>query len=378
MKDSTNYHDLSNNINYFELTNIKLLFFDIFYKNDKIYLVMPIYNKQADHEQIFIKVDDNRLKMSYSYVKDNNEPTLIYVYDYIMHKDTSNTIVVDVECNNIKKSYLLHHIRTTDDQPKKFLTLTTLFKNDYKLFTLFYNYYKNQGVSHFYMYYNGILTKEIKYIFIKYEDVTLVEWKFNYWNPNMYKYCHHAQMGQIHHAIYRYGKDMCDYMIFCDLDEYLHIPESKFEKNEKNDNNYNVNLTLKKFIENNPLIEIFGFCNIWANTIDDKYPTSHTLPDKIVINNQIDSYSTRSKNIYKISSIETVGIHSIGENITDCYKNITDLSMYHFYNWSRQYRTLENVNTEITLNKNMFPQDNTIITNNTITKKKNKKKKNKK
>jgi hypothetical protein len=48
--------------------------------------------------------------------------------------------------------------------------------------------------------------------------------------------------------------------------------------------------------------------------------------------------------------------------------------MYHFYNWSRHYRRLENVNNEITLNKNIFPQDNNVIT-----KKKNKKrKKNKK
>ena len=40
------------------------------------------------------------------------------------------------------------------------------------------------------------------------------------------KYRHHAQLGQIHHAIYYYGKDICDYMIFCDLDEYLFIPNN--------------------------------------------------------------------------------------------------------------------------------------------------------
>ena len=90
MNTSTNYHDLSNNINYFQLTDIKLLFFDIFYKNNQIYLIMPIYNKQADHEQIFVNVDNNRLKLSHSYVKDNYEPILIYIYNYVMQKEILN------------------------------------------------------------------------------------------------------------------------------------------------------------------------------------------------------------------------------------------------------------------------------------------------
>jgi len=351
-------------INYFELTDTKLLFFDIFYKNNKIFLIMPIYNKQADHNQIFVSINNNRLTLSEYYVKDSWEPALIYVYNYTQSTNTiddqslhdtdiCNIVTVDIECNNIKKTYNLQHIRTTSSETKKFLAVTTLFKNDYKLFPLFYNYYKDQGVSHFYMYYNGILTQEIRQIFNIYRGVTLIEWNFHYWNIPAYKYCHHAQMGQIHHAIHRYGKDICDYMIFCDLDEYLHIPESKFEKNNKSTN------TLKTFIQNNPSIEIFGFRNIWANTIDNKCPT-RKLPNKIVVSNDVDIYTCRSKNIYKVSSINTVGIHDIGKNLTHLYKNITDLSMYHFYNWSKPSRHFENVNKEILLIKNILPQ----ITNN--------------
>jgi hypothetical protein len=38
---------------------------------------------------------------------------------------------------------------------------------------------------------------------------------------------HHAQPGQIQHALYKYGKNEYTYMIFNDLDEYMHIKNKK-------------------------------------------------------------------------------------------------------------------------------------------------------
>ena len=80
-----------------------------------------------------------------------------------------------------------------------------------------------QGVDHFYMYYNGKLTQEIIDKF-NFPNVTLIEWDFRYWNcMKTYKWGHHAQMGQLSDAIYRYGKDNYDYMIFNDMDEFFYI-----------------------------------------------------------------------------------------------------------------------------------------------------------
>jgi hypothetical protein len=356
-------------INYFELSETSLLFFDIFYKNNKIFLIMPIYNEPPDHDKIFVNVDNNRLKLAHSYVKDIREPILIYVYNYVNNKEvnqcidsyntstpgtpcTPNDIInVEVVFNDIANVYSLKHICTTNET-KKILTITTLFKDDYKLFPLFYNYYKNQGVSHFYMYYNGRLTKEIEDIFVKYDDVTLIEWFFHYWNPSNCKYYHHAQLGQLHHAIHRYGKDMCEYMTFCDFDEYLHIP---FEMVINNTND-----TLIKFIQNNPTIEIFGFCNIWAETLNKEYTITNKLPNKILTNNEIYTYSDRSKNIYKISSINTIGIHQICDESLFLYSNITNLHMYHFYRFSNNNRIimskrgLVKVNTETILDNHLL------------------------
>ena len=346
--------------NYFAINKNILLFFDIFYKDNKIYLIMPIYNIPANPDDIIIIVNNKHLQLSEKFIKDSNEPILIYIYNYESYANSLTNVNIKY-INKLIKSYDLRHIHTkinitnpnnpNNPNNTNFLALTTLFKNDYYLFPLFYNYYKKQGVQHFYMYYNSVVTPEIKAIFDK-PDVTLIEWAFHYWNPPHIKYCHHAQMGQMHHALYRYGKDMYDYMIFCDLDEYLHIPSKYFIKkdNKQEETQEEIN-TIANFIKNNPTIDIFGFCNYWANTIDDSIPslTTTEFPQKFLAVNEPVEYLERSKNIYKVSSVNTMGIHQIGYNFYSEKTAITDLEMYHFYKWSGRKRVIEDCIHEVDL-----------------------------
>jgi hypothetical protein len=351
------------NPQYFAINNSKLLFFDIIYKNNKIYLIMPIYNIPANPDNIIVSINNAPIKLTESHVKDSNEPILIYIYEY--NSPPNSVIKVNVSLiNSMIKSYELSHIYTVIKHyhnhytfgnvfknNNNFLALTTLFKHDYYLFPLFYNYYKSQGVQHFYMYYNGNITPEISKIFNK-SDVTLVEWNFHYWNPRGTKYAHHAQMGQMHHALYKYGKDVYDYMIFCDLDEYLHIPKNKFieasmQPQPQSQPQYHENI-LHDFIKNNSAIDVYGFCNIWANTINDTIPDNHQLPNKFLTVSTKNEYKERSKNIYKVSSINTIGVHQtctdyIGLNC------ITDLNMYHFYKWSSKNRVIDDCTNMIDL-----------------------------
>ena len=336
---------------YFAINNFKLLFFDIIYKNNKIYLIMPIYNIPANPDNIIVSVNNVSLKLIESYVKDSDEPILIYIYEY--NSELNSVIKVNISLtNNMINSYNLRHIYTNtipsnnnsnNNNNNNFLALTTLFKHDYYIFPLFYKYYKEQGVQHFYMYYNGIITPEISKVFNK-PDVTLVEWNFHYWNPRGIKYAHHAQLGQMHHALYKYGKDVYEYMIFCDLDEYLHIPKNKFIESQpqprEQESRYHDN-TIREFIKNNNTIDVFGFCNIWANTINDTIPDNRQLPNKFLTVSTKNEYKERSKNIYKVSSINTIGVH---QTCTDCVglNCITDLNMYHFYKWSSKNRVIEN------------------------------------
>jgi hypothetical protein len=131
----------------------------------------------------------------------------------------------------------------------------------------------------------------------------------------------------MHDALYKYGKNNSEYMIFCDLDEYMNIE----------------NTTLKNFILDKPQIHTFGFCNIWSNTIDNNIP--NIFPNSFFIGNKY-NYDDRSKNIYKTIEHDVIGIHtSVNILNSDSLNNlkksnefIIDLNMFHFFNWSKSNR----------------------------------------
>lgn len=314
-------------VNYFQISETQYLFFDIFYKNGDIYMIMPIYNTvfYSNTFEIWFHSNENAkqlLKISEEYVKNSYEPTCIYKYNV---GKMENTIHITVNYNESSISYVLNHIHDNAIDSKHKLALTTLFKDDYLLFPLFYDYYTNQGVTNFYMYYNGKPTEEIIRIF-NLPNVVLIEWDFPYWNPSKYKYKHHAQMGQISHALYKYGKNVNEYMIFCDLDEYMYVK-----------------IPLYSFIRSKPEIDVFGFHTIWANTIDGKFPITNKFPKKIYVSSQKMKYNIRSKNIFKTSSVKMVGIHNCKHYCTtniSQLKIIINLDMFHFYNWSNMNRKI--------------------------------------
>jgi len=306
-----------NIINNFYKSDNRLLFFNIFYKNEKIYMIVPIYNKILDEKNLFLSIDNNILKIYEKIEKltDWGERIITYIYEY---KSNENFINIKVNYKNIEKNYHLEHFKTNNIYK---LTLTTLFKYDYNLFSIFYDYYKDQGVEHFFMYYNGIITNEIRDIFNK-SDITLIEWNYNYLNENC-KNVHHAQIGQIYDSLYKFGKDYSEYMIFCDLDEYMRTPDKK----------------IIDTIKNNPNIDVFGFCNIWSKTIDDQIPT--TFPNKFLTSYSRDNYIYQSKNIYKISSIKNINIHFPQDFLIDNPLQKLDYKLFHFFNWGNKRRFYE-------------------------------------
>ena len=435
---------IEKNINSFILDKDKYLFFDIFYKNDKIYLIMPIYDTVISSDEIIIHVDGKKLNISTKYIKDSHEPIMVYIYDcdykeinnqennlkkqlsemsdlYLnlqeeikqvndklyekitendMLKqqnnklsdkfkqiidqindtnvekidletisnidlsqsdssdktglvsseeviikfeqiDETNVIVIEekytpesvikvsVEYEYVIRNYELRHITTKPDD--KDLAITTLFKDDWRLFSIYYDYYKKQGVKHFYLYYNGVVTDEIEKLFNK-NDVTLVEWNFKYWNNKPCKYKHHAQIGQIHHAIYRYGKDNWKNFGFCDFDEYLYIEKD----------------TLSSFVNKYSNTDLFGFCNRWSKTLTDEIP--ETFPVNFKTSSPMPyGDKRRSKNIYKMNSVVLIGIHGYYKMNVLTPVKILNLSMFHFCNWSSQNRTIDNINQTIML-----------------------------
>ena len=255
------------------------------------------------------------------YSKLEYEAIEILIYDFIS-SDLINEIIVDY--NNIKQLYILKQIKS---ELINELSLTTLFKDDYNLITIFYNYYIKQGVTNFYLYYNGKLSNDI---ILKYNlpGVTLIEWNYPYWIKNYFSN-HYAQMGQMHHALFKFGKDLNKYMIFCDLDEYLYIP----------------NIKLIDYIKNNDNIDIFGFNNLWC----DVEQIDINIPNNINCSDEILKFKDRSKCIYNTEIVNTIGIHYTNNNFTRLPVINNDNIMLHFYKWSGKIRE-ENTKNTMTLN----------------------------
>jgi len=135
-------------------------------------------------------------------------------------------------------------------------------------------------------------------------------------------------MGQMHHAIYKYGKGVCEYMVFCDLDEYLCIPK----------------FTLQTYILKHPDIDVLAFRNKWS-----EYNNNNTeFPDKCQFEFatclEMLPYGVRSKYICKIDNIITTGIHRpkyfSKKQICTEYGLDENFISYHFYNWTRPDRKI--------------------------------------
>ena len=305
-------------MNNLEINNI-IIFFNIFLKDSELYLICPI-NKETDliSKKLTIVYNDKELLLKREIIKDKYEPTQVLIYEFPLNDSDEYNILV--KYNDISKSFKLKNI-ISKKQYK--LTLTTLFKTDFNLINIFYDYYKKQGIEHFYFYYNDEITDNIKALCDK-KDITLIQWNYQYWNNNAKYSRHYAQLGQMHDAIYRFGKNMCDYMIFCDLDEYMYVENKKL-----------INL-----IEDNK-VDTFGFRNIWANTLDNKIP--ETFPSKFKVGQKF-RYKTRSKCIHKMETVEHIGIH-FGTKFNKVELIKSDYDMYHFHNWGGEnitkYATLE-------------------------------------
>jgi len=303
-----------NTVNPFNITNDTLLFFDIFHKNNKIYLIQPVYSRTPlDLSTLRLTSNNTELILEKVISKIIFEPTQILIYVF---QSTDPTNIITVTYKSVSREYMLEHIQSSVNNV---LSITTLFKNDYNLIDIFYDYYIKQGVTHFYMYYNGILTDVIRNKF-NLPNITLIEWNYKYWNDTSCSFVHHAQLGQMNHSMYKYGKDNNSHMIFCDLDEYM----------------YNHDDTLKNMVIKFDSIDVFGFCNIWSNTLDNKIP--NIFPSIFNIDDQC-PFPKRSKCIYKLSSISTINIHGY-DILKSSYNKLLNYKLFHFYNWSGKYRII--------------------------------------
>lgn len=289
-----------------KLSSDKVLYFDIFINTGKLYVIAPLY-KRINIDQMNVVVNGERLY--FKKIVKNQSQAIQILYQNVV---PATEYKISISFRHRRKTFLLLEKKVE----KKKLTLTTLFKEDYHLIDKFYDYYTKQGVEHFYLYYNGKITEEIRNSCNK-PNITLIQWDFAYWNTKSKFSDHHAQLGQIHDAIYKYGKNYSDYMIFCDLDEYLHVKNS----------------TLIELLEQYKNIDSFGFRNKWSETMNGKIPNE--FPKKF-ISSRKQPFGKRSKCIHRIEPTKYIDIHyGFAKNQKNIYE------MFHFYNWTKTDRKRE-------------------------------------
>ena len=148
--------DQYNKINSLIIDNIdnqnKYLFFDIFNRNNELILICPIYeNLDINYDKIIPYYNGEELYYK-NIVKCNDiyEQVVVIIFQNICFEKEIN---IKIKYKEIEKEFIITNLII--DKNIYFLTHTTLFKDDYEVLELFYDYYTKNGVDYFYLYYNG-------------------------------------------------------------------------------------------------------------------------------------------------------------------------------------------------------------------------------
>jgi hypothetical protein len=318
-----NYDD----VNFFKLKKDKLLFFDIFARNDELIIISPVYcDLNIDYDDISIIFDNNKLELKHKYHYIKWEPIITRIYDLkkfnLQDKYILNLLVdYKKKRKNFRISYNL-----IDKQHK--IVFSTLFKDDDYLLNTWINYYNNQKIDYFYLYVNKPITEQMKKDYSKFKNCKFIQWDFKYWSSKCFYSKkkiskHHAQMGQIYQFIFKYAKPISEWSGVIDLDEYLYIENKKIiDILDLNLNYISFNNYWSK-LENNYIPKYHEKCNLYNS--------------KIYIDENDEKFGKeRSKYIIKTNNIGKFGIHTFRKTKKTILPNS---KMLHFKNWNRKNRT---------------------------------------
>lgn len=327
---SNSYHE-ENNMNYENikiiknnklLINERVLFSNITLVQNKIILTSIHYLYHPwNFDELKIKVNNNKIIQKYNLDYDHYESCFMMIIE-LENNQEKESIIIEYEDKIFE--FDIYQLQL----PKKEFYAMTLFKDDYHLIKKYMEHYHELGVDCFLFYYNGTiqdkLLKEINMLNQSKYQIILMEWDFEYWwNYLSYPKHHHAQSMAINDALYIL-KNVCDYILFNDLDEYI-VLEDDFKSLVKENNN----------------IDIFEFKCMFCQMGNDiiKYRNFYFEYDesKIIKGNYWDKY--REKNLIKTSSIHLMGVHYAIEKFSKKELNIKNSGyFYHFVNFFEKNR----------------------------------------
>lgn len=308
-------------IHSFALDKDQYLFMDIFHKNKELIILCPS-NTTSILSHITVYSEQAPIQFKQKIPKLGHHKLIVLIYSFDPTKEEND---VTVAYKGKVRRFSLFHMQTTKSNT---LCVAGLFKNDFKLMNVFHTYYTNQGAEFFFMYYNGIMKEPITQLCRKKRNLKLLEWNFQYWDKDcgckqilhnhICEVSRYAQIGYMQHALYKYAKQDYAYIAYCDLNEYMNLP----------------NMRLLDYVTNNAY-DVIGFHKVWARTIDQFIPAK-TFPNILCISDSYHVYGSGSKHIYKANAIEYTSLYAIEPNAEldlKKYSYSIHNAMFCFPNW---------------------------------------------
>jgi hypothetical protein len=326
--------------NSFLLKDNIYLFLDIFIKDNKIYLIVPLYESFILDIKLYLELylEDIKLEKN-KVIKYIEYEGIIIIEYYVKYKLDINKYKVKVKYDKIEKYYELDvNYMDNINIINSNLCISTLFKDDYFLLETWIDYYYSKNINDFYLYFNNKINKNVLNLLNKIDknyniNIVLIEWDYNYWNISN-KFKHHAQIGMLNHCLYKYAKNF-NYWLNIDLDEYLnkieiydsdfYLYNNRWAKLEDSISNkfYNyININDTKFYLG-IIQKIFKKENLDFHSMMKKY------------NNSIYLHINRTKWIINTTKFDAVGIH-LPKLKFDINYNIYNENLWfaHFSNWT--------------------------------------------
>jgi len=298
--------------------NGKLFIFDIFIREDKIYLVSTYYTQFDPAVCVFV----NGVQLS-EFGRNQYEPvryfsgtapsdphitvrieakpieTLAARPVRIRHNtyrrgawayrgvSSSATTVSSPTIEPVEKNITAEYVDSTRGK----MAVATLFMNDYKRIPTYCSYYRTQGVEKFFLYFNGPTLPDDIY---KADDIEYRCWNYPYWNagaqpinqPGVVKWAHNAQMTFLTAMCLR-NLPRYDWFGLVDLDEIVIHPTKSLLEHLQSDISTNV-------------YSVTSCCH-WGERLD-KYNIRYTHVG-------IPSNYGRTKVFYRSSYNNLCGIH---------------------------------------------------------------------
>ncbi len=199
----------------------RFLFSDVFIADSDagrnlIFITTYYPDMEFDFGEVSVTLDRTRLSMFEDNGRDEHEPmrAIIFPIGRLPYQPSYN---LEVQYRGQRVSARINNEPPPDE--RKF-ALATLFKDDFEQVETCYRYYKQQGVEHFYLFFNGRLSRLSKPLFSA-PDITYGEWNFRYWIDAGAKQ-HHAQSMFLTLMRYRF-LPRSSYLLLVDLDELMAV-----------------------------------------------------------------------------------------------------------------------------------------------------------